>query len=77
VSGVDRAVTASIGIAVFPNDAVDRETLLRLADRALYTAKAGGRNLVCWIGDGVLADGHGAHTDVSAPADDDVPATAV
>jgi diguanylate cyclase (GGDEF)-like protein len=75
VTGIDRAVTTSIGIAVFPNDAVDRETLLRLADRALYTAKAGGRNLVCHIGDGAQADGHGAHTDVPAAAGDDVPAT--
>jgi diguanylate cyclase (GGDEF)-like protein len=44
--GVDRRVTASMGVAVFPDDAVDDETLMRLADRALYTAKQHGRDRV-------------------------------
>jgi diguanylate cyclase (GGDEF)-like protein len=44
--GLDRAVTASFGIAIHPDMAGDSETLLRLADRALYAAKAGGRNRV-------------------------------
>lgn len=43
---VDRAISASLGVAVHPDVAGDAETLLRLADRALYTAKAGGRNRV-------------------------------
>jgi diguanylate cyclase (GGDEF)-like protein len=42
--GIDRAVTASIGAAVYPHTAADGESLLRLADRALYAAKASGRN---------------------------------
>jgi diguanylate cyclase (GGDEF)-like protein len=46
VSGVTRAITASIGLAVLPNDATDSVTLLRNADRALYTAKSNGRNRV-------------------------------
>jgi diguanylate cyclase (GGDEF)-like protein len=46
VPGVDRAITASIGIAGYPNDAVDAETILRMADRALYSAKDHGRNRV-------------------------------
>lgn len=45
VPGV-RAITASIGIAGYPNDAVDAETILRMADRALYSAKDHGRNRV-------------------------------
>jgi PAS domain S-box-containing protein len=35
---------ASIGIAVFPNDAEEGETLLRCADVAMYQAKYDGRN---------------------------------
>jgi diguanylate cyclase (GGDEF)-like protein len=39
-------VTASLGIALYPEHAVDTEALLRAADRALYEAKAAGRNRV-------------------------------
>lgn len=37
-------VSASIGITLFPDDAVDVETLLRNADQAMYAAKEAGRN---------------------------------
>ncbi len=37
-------VSTSIGIAIFPVDGGDRETLLNHADQALYRAKAEGRN---------------------------------
>lgn len=36
-------VSASIGIALFPKDADDAETLMRLADAAMYHAKGTGR----------------------------------
>jgi diguanylate cyclase (GGDEF)-like protein len=39
-------ITASLGVAVLPSDAVEADDLLRKADRALYTAKEGGRNRV-------------------------------
>ncbi len=46
VPGVDSPITVSIGLAVLPVDAEDARSLLRLADRALYTAKLNGRNRV-------------------------------
>ena len=39
-------ITASIGVAVLPDDAGDAPTLIRSADRALYSAKKNGRNRV-------------------------------
>ena len=43
---LDLAVTASLGVAAYPTDALDSETLVRMADRALYAAKAAGRNRI-------------------------------
>ena len=42
--GVVHHVGASVGIATYPRDACDRETLMRKADIALYEAKLGGRS---------------------------------
>jgi len=39
-------VTVSAGVATFPDDGGDSETLLEAADRNLYRAKEGGRNRV-------------------------------
>lgn len=39
-------VTASLGVAAIPSDAIDAKTLIAAADRALYSAKAAGRNCV-------------------------------
>ena len=46
VPGVDRAITASFGVASYPADTPDGDMLVRMADRALYAAKALGRNCV-------------------------------
>jgi diguanylate cyclase (GGDEF)-like protein len=43
---IDRPITASFGVASLPDDAVDAGTLVRAADRALYRAKADGRDRV-------------------------------
>lgn len=40
-------VSASIGIANFPNTATDGDTLLRKADHAMYMAKSTGKRRVC------------------------------
>lgn len=44
VSGQEIYVTSSIGISLFPGDAVTAELLLRFADTALFQAKARGKN---------------------------------
>jgi diguanylate cyclase (GGDEF)-like protein len=46
IPGLDRTITASFGVAVLPDEAVEPEELVRVADRALYTAKSLGRNRV-------------------------------
>ena len=43
---VPRSLTASFGVASYPADGDDIPALIRAADRALYQAKAGGRNRV-------------------------------
>jgi diguanylate cyclase (GGDEF)-like protein len=42
--GIDTIIGCSIGIALAPQDGSDRETLLKLADTALYQSKNEGRN---------------------------------
>jgi diguanylate cyclase (GGDEF)-like protein/PAS domain S-box-containing protein len=42
--GKEMFVTASVGIAVFPGDGEDAESLLGAADAAMYRAKQSGRN---------------------------------
>jgi diguanylate cyclase (GGDEF)-like protein len=40
------SLTLSIGVATFPQDGKDAEALIGQADKALYRAKAGGRNRI-------------------------------
>jgi diguanylate cyclase (GGDEF)-like protein len=47
---VDRQVTTSVGVAVLGDDAIDGDTLIRSADRALYAAKSLGRDRVASAG---------------------------
>jgi diguanylate cyclase (GGDEF)-like protein len=56
--GINLQLTASYGIATLPQDAQDRETLLRIADRAMFRSKGRGK-------DGIMV---GRHLD-PAPVD--------
>ena len=47
--------TASIGIGLFPEDGLATNELMARVDAAMYEAKAGGRNLIKFVGD-VVAD---------------------
>ncbi|MEP7090482.1 MAG: GGDEF domain-containing protein [Nocardioidaceae bacterium] len=46
IPGLDLTITASLGIASYPEHAVNPDRLERLADAALYVAKRTGRNRV-------------------------------
>ncbi|MEB3221867.1 MAG: diguanylate cyclase [Candidatus Sericytochromatia bacterium] len=46
-AGEDLRVTVSVGVATWPRDARDAEAMIEAADRALYRAKAAGRNRTC------------------------------
>ncbi len=43
------SVSASIGVAIYPQDGKDLETLVRCADSAMYRAKQNGRNGYCFF----------------------------
>jgi len=51
---VDHRVTASIGVCLFLGQQAQQTDLLRLADRAMYDAKAAGRNAVRFADDGLV-----------------------
>ena len=48
--GRQAAVSASIGISVFPGDAADADTLVKHADTAMYDAKQAGKNTYRFFG---------------------------
>jgi diguanylate cyclase (GGDEF)-like protein len=48
--GIDRQITASFGVAAVAEDEDSAKTAIKRADRALYDAKAAGRNKVVWDG---------------------------
>jgi predicted signal transduction protein with EAL and GGDEF domain len=44
LEGAELATTVSIGVAIYPDDGTDFETLAKKADMAMYRAKESGRN---------------------------------
>ncbi|MGE0813476.1 MAG: putative bifunctional diguanylate cyclase/phosphodiesterase [Vicinamibacterales bacterium] len=48
LDGTPAAITASIGISLFPGDGVDAGALLRHADQAMYAAKDAGKSRFCY-----------------------------
>lgn len=46
LGGVALPVSCSVGVAIFPDDGEDIETLMQNADTAMYQAKGAGRDLV-------------------------------
>lgn len=47
-NGKPISITVSIGIAIFPVDSIDAESLLNAADTAMYAAKLSGKNSFCF-----------------------------
>lgn len=47
-----KALTISVGLAVYPDDAKDKAKLIDMADKALYHAKKAGKNQVHSYGEG-------------------------
>jgi diguanylate cyclase (GGDEF)-like protein len=68
----DRSVTASFGVAAFPEDAPDATRLVRNADRALYRAKANGRDRVEVFSLDLSSDGEPRDRATPDPAHDPV-----
>jgi diguanylate cyclase (GGDEF)-like protein len=58
--GITDRISVSVGIAMAPVQGLERVSLLRVADDALYHAKQAGRNQVCYLG-AVMADGDAQH----------------
>lgn len=49
LGGETGVVSASVGIALYPGDAQDVDSLLKCADQAMYEAKKGGRNSYSYV----------------------------
>jgi diguanylate cyclase (GGDEF)-like protein len=52
--GINIRITASLGIASFPDDAQNKEDLIRLADHSMYMVKANHRNNIAVANQGLL-----------------------
>jgi diguanylate cyclase (GGDEF)-like protein len=59
IGDLELAVTVSVGVAIYPENGMDGETLQRRSDEALYRAKQAGRNRAeyCWSQANLVAAG--------------------
>lgn len=62
---VEHRCTASIGVALFVGEGADRDEILKSADAAMYQAKEGGRNRICFAE--LPAEGAGRRSQDPAP----------
>ena len=58
VDGHELCTTASLGIALYPEDGEDADTLIEKADLAMYWAKREGRDSYRWYSPAMHADGY-------------------
>jgi diguanylate cyclase (GGDEF)-like protein/PAS domain S-box-containing protein len=56
LASAEVTVTASIGIAIFPDDAADAQALLKHGDTAMYSAKQAGKNTYRFYSSGPAAN---------------------
>lgn len=56
LDGQQATIGVSVGIALYPGDGGDADTLIHLADVAMYRAKDTGRNTWSFYRDGVPGD---------------------
>lgn len=47
--GLQLSITASVGVASYPEHGRDKETLIKLADETMYRSKRGGKNRVALV----------------------------
>ncbi|MDD3410323.1 MAG: EAL domain-containing protein [Eubacteriales bacterium] len=64
--GSDVAISGSVGIALYPQDGMDFDTLYRKADKALYYAKQHGRDLYVFYNEEDMGEG-ACETEHKAP----------
>lgn len=51
-------LSVSLGIASLEEEMVRPEQMIQATDRALYQAKAAGRNCICWFRNGMINAGN-------------------
>ena len=54
LEGLNLHLTASLGLASFPDDSRDKDDLIRLADEAMYLAKRTSRNTIAVANEGIV-----------------------